>query len=122
MVKPISPKLCRSVGDASDLLRLLGNANRLAIVCFLMEQESTVSQLEDELGIRQPTLSQQLTELRDAGIIEGRRDGKNVIYRVVDDKSTELVQLLRGMFAGLDDVTSKRSTMAKLPITEIMFD
>lgn len=122
MVKPISPKLCQSVGDASDLLRLLGNANRLAIVCFLMEQESMVSQLEDELGIRQPTLSQQLTELRDAGIIEGRRDGKNIIYRVVDDKSTGLVKLLRGMFAGLDDVTSKRASMANLPITEIMFD
>ena len=75
MTKPVSSRVCRSVGEASELLKLIANANRLAIVCYLMETEASVSALEEELGIRQPTLSQQLTELREAGVIEGRREG-----------------------------------------------
>lgn len=109
MTNPLSPKLCRSVGEASDLLKLIGNPNRLSIVCVLLEEESSVATLEEQLGIRQPTLSQQLSELRDAGIIEGRRDGKSIIYRVLDPRASQLVVALRGIFQGLKDVTGRES-------------
>lgn len=109
MTNPLSPKLCRSVGEASDLLKLIGNPNRLSIVCFLLEEESSVATLEEQLGIRQPTLSQQLSELRDAGIIEGRRDGKSIIYRVLDPRASQLVVALRGIFQGLKDVTGRET-------------
>jgi DNA-binding transcriptional ArsR family regulator len=124
MAKTISPKLCRSVGDASELLKHIANPNRLSIVCYLMEQESSVSHLEEELGIRQPTLSQQLSELRDAGIIEGRRDGKTIFYRVADHRIKRLVQTLRDLFSGLDDVTGKHSmkNSGGVPVDEMMFD
>ncbi len=121
MTKPVSSRVCRSVGEASELLKLIANANRLAIVCYLMETEASVSALEEELGIRQPTLSQQLTELREAGVIEGRREGKAIIYRVVDPNVETIVHALRDMFSGLDDVTG-RFGMAKLPVDEVMFD
>jgi DNA-binding transcriptional ArsR family regulator len=124
VTKPVSPRLCRSVVEASELLKLVANPNRLAIVCFLLEEESAVARLEQELGIRQPTLSQQLTELRDCGVIEGHRDGKSIVYRVVDPRMARLVGTLRDLFAGLDDVTSRRAghAMADLPIDEMMFD
>lgn len=121
MTKLAPTKVCRSVGEASDLLKLIANANRLAIVCYLMEAEASVSVLETELGIRQPTLSQQLAELREAGIIEGRRDGKAIVYRVVDPRVEAIVLALRNMFDGLDDVTG-RFGMARLPVDEVMFD
>jgi DNA-binding transcriptional ArsR family regulator len=121
MTKPVSTRICRSVGEASELLKLVANANRLAVICYLMESEASVSALEEELGIRQPTLSQQLTELREAGIIEGRRDGKAVVYRVVDPRVETIVYNLREMFTGLNDVTG-RFGMAKLPVDEVMFD
>ena len=123
MAKPISPKLCSSVGEASDLVKMLANPNRLAIVCFLMEHESAVAELEHELGIRQPTLSQQLGELRDAGLIEARRDGKAVIYRVDDDRARRLVLVLRELFSGLDDVTGKRTGRPRdVAVEDMMFD
>jgi DNA-binding transcriptional ArsR family regulator len=121
MTKPVSSKVCRSVGEASELLKRIANANRLAIVCYLMETEASVSALEDDLGIRQPTLSQQLAELREAGVIEGRRDGKAIVYRVVDPRIETIVYALREMFSGLDDVTGRFGT-ARLPVDEMMFD
>ncbi len=123
MAKPISPKLCRSVGEASDLLKLLANPNRLSIVCHLMQQPCPVADLETELGIRQPTLSQQLGELRDAGLIEGRRDGKTIIYSVSDNRAERLVELLRDMFSGLNDVTGRLSSGKHgHAIEDVMFD
>lgn len=123
MAKPISPKLCRSVGEASELLKLLANPNRLAIICLLLEQEAAVAELEDELGIRQPTLSQQLAGLRDAELIEGRRDGKSIIYRVADERVKRLVEVLRNIFSGLDDVTGHRTGRGpSSPVEDMMFD
>lgn len=124
MTKPVSPRLCKSIVEASELLKLVANPNRLSIVCFLLEEESAVARLEHELGIRQPTLSQQLTELRDSGVIEGHRDGKSIVYRVVDPRMARLVGTLRDLFAGLDDVTGRRTdhSMANLPVDEMMFD
>lgn len=121
MTKPVSNRICRSVGEASELLKLVGNTNRLAIVCYLMETHASVSQLEDELGIRQPTLSQQLAELREAGVIEGQRDGKAIVYRVIEPKVEAIIHTLRQMFSGLHDVTG-RFAMARLPVEDVMFD
>lgn len=123
MAKPISSKLCRSVGEASEWLKLLANPNRLSIVCFLIEQECSVAELEDELGIRQPTLSQQLAELRDANLIAARREGKSIIYRVADERAKRVVALLRDIFSGLDDVTGRRiGARPPIPVEEMMFD
>lgn len=121
MTKPISNRLCRSVGQASELVKHIANANRLAIVCYLMETEASVSALECELGIHQPTLSQQLAELRSAGIIEGRRDGKAVVYRVADPRIVALIHTLRSFYTDLSDVTGK-THMHALPLDEMMFD
>jgi DNA-binding transcriptional ArsR family regulator len=121
VTKPVSNLICRSVVEASELLKLVANANRLAIVCYLMETEASVSALEYELGIQQPTLSQQLGELRDAGVIEGSREGKQVIYRVTDPRIIQLVLTLRGLYTDLADVTGKKGRRA-LPLDEAMFD
>lgn len=121
MTKPISNRICRSVGEASDFLKLIANANRLAIVCYLMEREASVSALEFELGIQQPTLSQQLSELRAAGVIDGTREGKAVIYRVTDPRIVELVSTLRGFYNDLSDVTGKKS-LRDFRMDEPMFD
>lgn len=121
MTKPISKRLCRSVGEASDFLKSLSNPNRLAIVCHLIEGEASVAAMEAELGIRQPTLSQQLAALRDAGILAARRNGKTVFYSVADAKARLLVDLLRDLFAGLGDVTG-RGAAARPSLEEMMFD
>lgn len=105
--KRSNPRLCRSVGEASDLLKALANPNRLSIICLLLEGESSVAEIESELGIRQPTLSQQLGELREAGIVATRRDAKHIYYRVADDRAGRIVKTLRELFDPLEDWCDK---------------
>ncbi|MDN5926221.1 MAG: helix-turn-helix domain-containing protein, partial [Hyphomicrobiales bacterium] len=60
--------------------------------------ERSVRDLEDTLGIRQPGLSQQIAELREAGFIAARKESKNVFYRLADGRITEFISLMHKMF------------------------
>ncbi len=90
--------LLKNAGDAADFLKKLANPNRLMIVCALVENELSVRELEDNLGIRQPGLSQQLAELRQAGLIIGRKESKNVYYQLADERVKAIVSLLHSFF------------------------
>jgi len=68
----------------SDILKALSSEPRRRILALLKDCEHCVCHLEAHLGYRQAYLSQQLKVLRDAGLIEDRRDGWNVYYRVMD--------------------------------------
>jgi DNA-binding transcriptional ArsR family regulator len=85
--------------EVSELLRLLGNKQRLLIACLLREGEYAVSEIEEKLGIRQPTLSQQLGALREAGVIEGRREARAVIYRLADARIRHILDALHRIFS-----------------------
>ncbi len=78
---------------ASKFLKSLANDNRLVIVCALANGERNVSQLEELLGIRQPTLSQQLARLRADGIVSTRRESKQIFYSLAS-KEAERVNSL----------------------------
>lgn len=98
--RPHEPKVkCRAIGAASDFMKAMANPVRLAILCVLMEGARTVSELEEILDVHQPTLSQQIGELRDAGIIVGRRVAKAVVYRLADPRAGQLIAHLRLLFA-----------------------
>ena len=81
--------------EAADFLKALGNENRLLILCHLSEGEMSVSELETALGLRQPTLSQQLARLRSDELVDTRRDGKTIYYSLA---STEVRQFLDVMY------------------------
>lgn len=96
-----APLPCRNVGLASALLATLANPTRLAIVCLLAEGDRSVAQIEEALGIGQPTLSQQLGVLRSAGAATGVRRARAVVYRLSDDRLRTLVAVLRDIFTEL---------------------
>ena len=85
--------------EISEILKLLGNPQRLLIACLLCEGEYAVSEIEEKLGIRQPTLSQQLGALREAGVIEGRREAKAVIYHLAHEQTRHLLDALHRIFS-----------------------
>jgi DNA-binding transcriptional ArsR family regulator len=87
-------------GEVALLLRTLSHPARLMIVCTLVEGEYSVGELEEELSIHQPTLSQQLTVLREAGIVETRREAKQIFYRLTAAKAARLVEALYAIFCG----------------------
>jgi DNA-binding transcriptional ArsR family regulator len=85
---------------ASSFMKSLANPNRLMIACALLDGERSVGDLETELGLRQPSLSQQLAELRDSGIVEARREAKQVFYRISDQRAVVLLATLHQIFCG----------------------
>jgi len=82
----------------AEFLKHLCHPHRLMIVCALVEGELGVGDLERGLSIRQPSLSQHLGSLREAGIISGRKTGKTVFYRLSDDRAAKLVETLHAVF------------------------
>ena len=84
--------------EAATLLSRLSNPDRLLILCLLVNGEKNVSQIGKESGIVQPTLSQQLTVLRKDGLVQTRRNGKYVYYRLENEKVLALMQTLYQVF------------------------
>lgn len=99
-IPDVRPDMSARASEATALLKTLANHNRLMIVCTLVEGERSVSELEELLGIHQPTLSQQLSVLRETGIVATRRDAKHVFYRLTEDKAAQLVMALYDIFCG----------------------
>ena len=91
-------KVRRAAEDATGMLRLLANEDRLLLLCQLTQGERCVSELEELLQIRQPTLSQQLGVLRTEGVVATRREGKNIYYSIADERVELLLNQLYQMF------------------------
>lgn len=83
---------------AADFLKAIANENRLLILCHLSEGEMSVSQLEAALGLRQPTLSQQLARLRTDELVETRRDGKTIYYTLASEEVGQMLGVMYEMF------------------------
>lgn len=82
----------RAVLDtAGELLRALAAPVRIAIVLQLREAARCVHELVDVLELPQPLVSQHLRILKAAGVVEGERSGREVLYRLVDHHLAEIV-------------------------------
>jgi DNA-binding transcriptional ArsR family regulator len=79
---------------ACALMKALSNPDRLMVLCRLSQGELSVGGIEAALGIRQPTLSQQLTVLREQGLVSTRREGKNIHYSVASDEAMAVIRVL----------------------------
>ena len=87
-------KLAKSSQQASQFLKALANDNRLMLLCILSEGEYSVTELEEILDIRQPTLSQQLARLRADELVTTRRDGKSIHYSLSSDVARDLMEVI----------------------------
>ena len=108
---------------ASAFMKSLANPNRLMIACALLDGERSVGDLETDLGLRQPSLSQQLAELRESGVVEARREAKQVFYRISDQRAVALLATLHQIFCGqMPNLTSTapapRAMLARKKFTE----
>ena len=83
---------------AGGLLKALANSDRLLLLCQLSHGEHCVSELEEVLGIQQPTLSQQLGVLRDERLVDTRREGKQIFYSIASKEALAVMQVLYQQF------------------------
>jgi ArsR family transcriptional regulator len=98
-MKPEQISAMRVAADsACALLKAIGNRDRLMLLCQMIDGEKSVGEFEELLDIRQPTLSQQLGVLRSEGVVETRRDGKRIYYRLASREAETLLNTLYGLF------------------------
>lgn len=91
-------QLRHAIGQACALLKVLAHEDRLILLCHLAQGEYCVSELEDQLGLHQPTLSQQLGVLRQEGLVETRRNGKRIYYRMASANAIAIMKALQECF------------------------
>ncbi len=95
----LDPQTLRRAADqAVGALKVLANVERMLLLCQLSRGESCVSELEEQLDIHQPTLSQQLGVLRNEGVVSTRREGKNIYYSVADPGLLEILAVLYRLY------------------------
>lgn len=78
----------------SEFLKAISHPSRLAILDILRDGEQCVCHMEATLGLRQAYISQQLMILKDAGLVEPRRDGLNLYYRVIKPEIFKVLDTL----------------------------
>jgi ArsR family transcriptional regulator len=83
---------------AAVFLRALAHEGRLEVLCQLIDGELSVGEIEARLGMPQAKVSQLLMRLRAEGLVEARRDGRRVLYRLQSGEIGRIIAVLRDMF------------------------
>lgn len=96
----------------AQLLKVLTHPARLAILNILHDGEQCVCHMEAHLGYRQAYISQQLMVLREAGLIQDRRDGWNVFYRVAEPRIFAILAAVEQIIPSEREAAQKRSAVA----------
>ncbi|HQH36549.1 MAG TPA: metalloregulator ArsR/SmtB family transcription factor [Anaerolineaceae bacterium] len=112
MTRKITPPI---LVDQAEIFKLLSHPCRLAILYTLRSGEECVCHMEATLGYRQAYLSQQLAVLREAGIIQDRRDGWNIFYRVIRTDIYPILDAVNALVGSPADAPQGRVTAATCP-------
>lgn len=85
--------------EVSELLKVIGNVNRLMILCILEDGQFTVTELHEKINdITMPALSQHLSVLKLARLIDSEKKGLNVYYKIIDFRVIELMKVLKKLY------------------------
>jgi DNA-binding transcriptional ArsR family regulator len=89
----------------AELLKLLANENRLLILCALIKESMTVGKIAEFVPHITPSaLSQHLTLLKTAGIIESDKRAQHVTYSIADSRVTEVIATLKKYYCEEDSI------------------
>ncbi len=114
-------RLQNKATEAAEFMRLFSTPSRLMLLCHIAQRERSVGEIQNELGLKQPALSQQLAELRQAGLVKTRRQSRAINYSIADERVEAVMDLLLKLFCGTDgDTEDPRSgqSSASFPSTE----
>jgi ArsR family transcriptional regulator, virulence genes transcriptional regulator len=99
--------------EASRMLKALGNAQRLRILCLLVGYELTVGQINEQLpALSQSALSQHLARLRDEGLVDTRREAQSVWYSLAQGPAQAIITTLHDIYCAPLAPARRRSRKA----------
>jgi ArsR family transcriptional regulator len=83
------------LAKAADVIKVVGHPDRLKILEFLEEGEKAVGEIQEGLELPQAIVSQHLAKMRGWDIVEARRDGVHVYYRIIEPKVRHILDCIR---------------------------
>ncbi|MDQ7008848.1 MAG: metalloregulator ArsR/SmtB family transcription factor [Candidatus Gracilibacteria bacterium] len=86
------------VESIADLLKNFSNSNKLKILCFIGKVEKNVSEIIENVGISQSLVSQILNKMKLEKILESQKSGKEIFYKISDEKILKLIKSLKNIF------------------------
>jgi DNA-binding transcriptional ArsR family regulator len=92
------PELRRKRQGVAGLLKQLSHPQRLVILCCMADGEKSVSEIEEACGASQSAVSQFLKGMRLEGLIDSRRYGKQIYYKILDKRVDKLIKSLYQIF------------------------
>ena len=94
-MKDIDPEqLEQNAEKAANLLKIMSHPSRLMVLCHLMKKEYPVSELNQTVPLTQSALSQHLAGLRKAGLVDTRREGQVIHYRLSSPEVAAMLETL----------------------------
>jgi DNA-binding transcriptional ArsR family regulator len=85
---------------AAQLLKAISNERRLLILCYLLEGEMSVGDMNDRLELSQSALSQHLALLRRHHLVKTRKEAQTVFYRIESGEVKAVLQVLHDLYCG----------------------
>jgi len=88
--------------QAAKLLKAIANERRLLILCYLLDNELSVTEMNEKLGLSQSALSQHLAVLRRQKLVKTRKEAQTVYYRLNSKEAQALIGVLHSLYCGAD--------------------
>ena len=79
--------------DLAELFKCFGDSTRVRILCVLLEGEFCVGDITEALNMTQSAVSHQLKLLKQAKLIAGKRDGKQILYSLADEHVRSIISI-----------------------------
>jgi DNA-binding transcriptional ArsR family regulator len=98
----------------ADFCSALADSTRLILLYALADAPRNVSELTQELGLPQPTISRHLKNLRDRGLVVATRQGTMVQYNLADRRVIDALDILRGIMR--DSIQKRASFIDEVPV------
>ena len=109
MSPAVAPELMHAhAAEAAQLLKALGNEQRLHILCNLLEGPLSVGELNQRLELSQSALSQHLALLREMELVETRREAQTIFYSLPDGPVVRVLALLQDIYCPRDPAVQSR--------------
>jgi ArsR family transcriptional regulator len=91
--------------------RLLGDPARVRLLLLLEQEELSVAELQEILARGQSQISTHLSQLKQAGLVEDRREGKNIFYRLHSAGMSDVMNVLRQAVADIPEAEQDRAAL-----------
>lgn len=113
LLPPMAAAMAAQADAAAELLKTLGNPQRLRILCLLVEGEHSVGEINAHVPLSQSALSQHLAVLREQALVETRREAQTIYYVLADGPARALLRTLHDLYC---PTPSRARARARKPV------